>query len=140
MYSFLVPLLLETVTKIQNQGMRNRETSKCNFLCLCQNSSKRGHTRAHFYLGSVSETFAVTKIIIFLSWYWVFHTCTLDLGNFFLKDIISNLSTVCWSFVQFSLLSNSENREHLKIFRNVDCVLANHNKVQDMQANLKTTN
>ena len=38
------------------------------------------------------------------------------------------------------LLSNSENREHLKIFRNVDCVLANHNKVQDMRANLKTTN
>ena len=38
------------------------------------------------------------------------------------------------------LLSNSENREHLKIFRNVDCVLANHNKVQDRQANLKTTN
>ena len=39
-----------------------------------------------------------------------------------------------------TLLSNSENREHLKNFRNVDCVLANHNKVQDMQANLKTTN
>ena len=38
------------------------------------------------------------------------------------------------------LLSNSENREHLKNFRNVDCVLANHNKVQDTQANLKTTN
>ena len=39
-----------------------------------------------------------------------------------------------------TLLSNSENREHLKNFRNVDCVLANHNKVQDTQANLKTTN
>ena len=38
------------------------------------------------------------------------------------------------------LLSNSENREHPKNFRNVDCVLANFNKVQDMQANLKTTN
>ena len=38
------------------------------------------------------------------------------------------------------LLSNSENREHLKNFRNVDCVLANHNKVQDMWANLETTN
>ena len=37
-------------------------------------------------------------------------------------------------------LSNSENREHLKNFRNVDCVLANHKKVQDTQANLKTTN
>ena len=30
--------------------------------------------------------------------------------------------------------------EHLKNFRNVDCVLANHNKVQDKRANLKTTN
>ena len=39
-------------------------------------------------------------------------------------------------------MSNSENREHLKIFRNVDCVLANHIKVQETQrqANLKTTN
>ena len=37
------------------------------------------------------------------------------------------------------LLSNSEDREHLKNFRNVDCVLANLNKVQDKQANLKTT-
>ena len=33
------------------------------------------------------------------------------------------------------LLSNSENREHLKNFRNVDCVLANHKKVQDKRAN-----
>ena len=32
------------------------------------------------------------------------------------------------------LPSNSENREN---FRNVDCVLANHNKVQDMRANHK---
>ena len=38
------------------------------------------------------------------------------------------------------LLSNSENREHLKIFRNVDCVLANHSKVEDTRANFKTTN
>ena len=37
------------------------------------------------------------------------------------------------------LLSNSENREHLKNVWNVDCVLANHNEVQDTQANLKTT-
>ena len=29
------------------------------------------------------------------------------------------------------LLSNSENREHLKIFRNVNCVLANYNEVQE---------
>ena len=40
----------------------------------------------------------------------------------------------------YHFLSNSENREHLKNFRNVDFVLANHNKVQDMLANLKTTN
>ena len=39
-----------------------------------------------------------------------------------------------------ALLSNSENREHLKNFMNVDCVLASHNKVQDTQAKLKTTN
>ena len=41
---------------------------------------------------------------------------------------------------KIDLLSNSENREHLKNFRNVDCVLAKHKKVQDAQANLKTTN
>ena len=41
---------------------------------------------------------------------------------------------------QILLLSNSQNSEHLKSFRNVDCVLASHNKVQDAQANLKTTN
>ena len=38
------------------------------------------------------------------------------------------------------LLSDAENRKHLKNFRNVDCVLTNHSKVQDNQANLKTTN
>ena len=32
------------------------------------------------------------------------------------------------------------NCEYLENSRNVDCVLANHNKVQDTQANLKTTN
>ena len=31
-------------------------------------------------------------------------------------------------------------REHLKTFMDVDYVLANLNKVQDTQANLKTTN
>ena len=46
------------------------------------------------------------------------------------------LSCTCIS----SLLSNSENREHLKYFRNVDCLVPNQNKVQDTQANLKTTN
>ena len=43
-------------------------------------------------------------------------------------------------FDSLSLLSNLENRGALKNFRNVDCVLANQNKVHDMQANLKTTN
>ena len=43
-------------------------------------------------------------------------------------------------FHQSPLLSDSENCEHLKNFRNVDCVMANHSKVHDMQANLKTTN
>ena len=43
-------------------------------------------------------------------------------------------------FIFLHLLSNSENREHLKNLRNVDCVLANHNKAQDTQANLTTTN
>ena len=38
------------------------------------------------------------------------------------------------------LLSFSGNHEHLKNVRTVDCVLANYNKVQDTQANLKTTN
>ena len=38
------------------------------------------------------------------------------------------------------LLSNWENREHRKNFSNVDGVLANHNKVQDTLANLKSTN
>ena len=38
------------------------------------------------------------------------------------------------------LLSFSGNCEHLKHFRTVDYVLANYNKVQDTQANLKTTN
>ena len=36
------------------------------------------------------------------------------------------------------LLSNPENHEHLKNFRNVDCVRVNRNKVQDTQTNLKT--
>ena len=35
---------------------------------------------------------------------------------------------------------NSENCECLKYCRIVDCLVTDHNKVQDMQANLKTTN
>ena len=52
---------------------------------------------------------------------------------------ITDLSKLEYSDV-ITLLSNSDNREHLKNFRDVDCVLANHNKVKDTQANLKTTN
>ena len=52
---------------------------------------------------------------------------------------ITDLSKLEYSDV-ITLLSNSENCAHLKNFRNVDCVLANHNKVQDTQAILKTTN
>ena len=48
---------------------------------------------------------------------------------------ITDLSKLEYSDV-ITLLSNSDNREH----RGVDCVLANHNKVKDTQANLKTTN
>ena len=55
--------------------------------------------------------------------------------NLKIYDISSELTVMLKG-----LLSNSENREHLKNFRNVDCVLANHNKVQDMWANLETTN
>ena len=36
------------------------------------------------------------------------------------------------------LLSNSENHEPLKNFRNVDCVDTIHNEVQDKRANHKT--
>ena len=39
--------------------------------------------------------------------------------------------------LKWVLLSNSENREWLKNFRNVDCVVTNLNEVQDMRANHK---
>ena len=45
-----------------------------------------------------------------------------------------------FAFIITKLLSNSENCEWLKIFKNVDCVVNNHNEVQDMRANHKTTN
>ena len=37
-------------------------------------------------------------------------------------------------------MSNAENHEHLRNFRNADCEVTIHNKDQDMQASLKTTN
>ena len=42
--------------------------------------------------------------------------------------------------LQCFLLSNAENDEHLRNFRNADCEVTIHNKDQDMQASLKTTN
>ena len=38
-------------------------------------------------------------------------------------------------FLLLLLLSNSENHECLKIFSNIDCVVTNHNKVQEVRAN-----
>ena len=38
-------------------------------------------------------------------------------------------------FLLLVLLSNSENHECLKIFSNIDCVVTNHNKVQEVRAN-----
>ena len=38
-------------------------------------------------------------------------------------------------FLLLLLLSNSENHEWLKIFSNIDCVVTNHNKVQEVRAN-----
>ena len=52
------------------------------------------------------------------------------------EDLFSFVTSAL-SKCSFLSLSNSENHEHLKNFRNVDCVLANHNKVQDTRANLK---
>ena len=59
-----------------------------------------------------------------------FHRTQIDHAN--LKVWIKNdvFCTILFG-LDSVLLSNSENREHLKILRNVDCVLANHNKVQD---------
>jgi len=37
------------------------------------------------------------------------------------------------------MASNSEIHEHLQYFRNDGCAMTNHNKEQDMQANLKST-
>jgi len=57
--------------------------------------------------------------------------------------------TQCTGFSQYQyfivlvarlLLWNSENREHMKNFRNVDCVVTNYSNVQDRWVNLKTTN
>ena len=56
------------------------------------------------------------------------------------KIKIERFWTQFTTHLRSSLLSNSENREHLQNFRDVDCVLANQNKVQEGRANLKTTN
>ena len=43
-------------------------------------------------------------------------------------------------FLKHPVTVKLTNREHPKNFKNVDDVLASLNKVQDTQANLKTTN
>ena len=40
----------------------------------------------------------------------------------------------------WDIYCHTQNYEHLKNFRNVDCVVANNNKVQNMQANLNKYN
>ena len=40
----------------------------------------------------------------------------------------------------YNYCETQKTREHMKHFRNVDCVVTNHNNVQDMQANLKISN
>ena len=85
-----------------------------------------------------------------LKWFWVQCNKTIskwDKIYWFVRDRSENVTSF---FEKFSLetlhlkmkvlLSNSENREHLENVWNVDCVLANHNKVQDTQANIKTKN
>ena len=63
MNSFLVPLLLETVIKIQNQRIINEGRSlPRKLLCLLVKNSTESD---FFYLRSVSETFAVRKISLF---------------------------------------------------------------------------
>ena len=63
----------------------------------------------------------------------------LKLKNQYFKGFLFFYIFVLLSYGLLSvlLLSNSENHKHLKNFRNVDCVLANYNKVQDTQANHK---
>ena len=56
----------------------------------------------------------------------------LELGNGRISPVPQTL-VIDTSF----LLSNSENCEHLKNSRNADCVLANHNKVQDTKQTSK---
>ena len=65
--------------------MRNGRMSK---RILCPSYIRILHTRANVYLGSVSETFAVTKIIIFFS------IRQNGFEKFLLKNIISNVTTL----------------------------------------------
>ena len=52
---------------------------------------------------------------------------------------ISSRSTNQINFGSDLLLWKSENPWTHENFRNVDCVVTNHNNVQDMEANLKTS-
>ena len=65
---FFVPLLLETetVTKIQNQEKRNEGTITWKLCTIKQRILLIGLHQSDFFLGSFSETFAVTKVITFI--------------------------------------------------------------------------
>ena len=87
-----------------------------------------------FWYSTLTNTRAITNDIITtiaVQYHIHYHNMPSQFSQIFIIIII---------IIILHLLPNSENREHLKNFRNVDCVLANHNKVQDTQANLKTTN
>ena len=86
-------------------------------------------------------------ILMFLNIHRLFLTAVPDkvilsvlkLKNQYFKGFLFFYIFVLLSYGLLSvlLLSNSENHKHLKNFRNVDCVLANYNKVQDTQENYK---
>ena len=61
----------------------------------------------------------------------------LKLKNQYFKRLPILFVLLSYELLSVLLLSNSENHKHLKNFRNVDCVLANYNKVQDTQENYK---
>ena len=81
-------------------------------------------------LWSLNEN--VPKEVVFVM-YGVLHAADIRVDDVFkqVNYAMSAARTTLW---------NSENREHLKNFRNADCVVTNHNNVQDTRANLKTTN
>ena len=83
-----MPLLLETVTKTQNQGMRYG-TSKRNFLCLYQNSLKGDHDREEFVCVDRFQRLSRLQVDTEYPIDWIV--------KFLAKNVISNLTSVCWS-------------------------------------------